>query len=773
MDNPNTNHRKIYTHPHYDHGHVGGDIQPTNRKQYMKEQMNTIKERNTHIPPYYDRCHESRSEVGNRSNNINYNSNSNNSYIGLHTDHAKIYPNTTPTGQRYDPYIGYLYSHGLLDDGSNIKRFETHYLDINSNYRIKNPYVITEDELLLGSSPIKVTKNSNVVTVLHENNDFQIGERITISGATVSQVILRTILDNNDPSFIIPNGCNFMKIYYEHGIPSTYKGSDIKITISGIKGDRGSLNNVTFLGNIPINYINKKHTVIMELSQNDIPDTCDLTSYPSDFLDYSPDSFFVVLPTSMHDLSPNQPYTLYPYNYKISLLTIGTIPINYINAKYPISPDVSQGVHNITSRANNSYTFEVNSISYLDSMGGGSSVYVARVISVNTGHHNPNKYNISLDKVYQNVVKARLISIEFPNSETIINEENNKLYWNNIDDGDTLYQIEVPIGNYTPNELEKVLEDLFFNTKRVNTGEDIGSTYTGNHLVKVDINQMTDEVTFKIFKEFNLVQPIISIIPDISLDPNTNNNIPGTRYELVIQQQGHNLQVGDPILITGSISTFGIPPEAINMEHTVFSVIDTNTYSIQLQRVNLSNSRFDTRGGESVNVFAPDKFRFRFDLQNTMGNLLGFRNAGQSNSITPFNHTISNKDEYEFDINKNIFGEEIVIENNALQLSGDNYVLLVADPLRTITSIGPTKEAFAKILLCDLPGKILFNSHVPTHEYYNDPLHELFELDIAFYKPNGELYDFNGLEHSMTIEITTVGDIPCGTGINPNTGQNH
>jgi len=763
-----TIHRELYTHPHYSHRHVGGDIDPTDRHEYMKEQLRTIKERNTHIPPYYDRCHESKLERGHSKGKTN----SESEIIGTYTDHAKIYPNSTPTGNRYDPYVGYLYDHGLLDDGTNIRRYVKHYIDINSENRITSPIVVTEDDILLETNPIKVNSGSNVVTVQHSGNDFEVGDRITLTGAVVSQIILRTVVDSG-PSFIIPAGCNIMKIYYEHGIPQTYNGTDIQINISGVKGDRGSLNNITFLGSVPINYINRTHVVKLEILESEISESCDLSSYPVDFLEYSPDSLFVILPVSMHDVSPDEPYTLYPYNYKISLLTIGTIPINYINAKYPISPSVSQGFHIIESRTNAGYTFSVNSVSSLDAIGGGSSVYVSKITSLDSGYPNPNSYIISLGRVYQNVVKARLVSIEFPNSETIINSSNNKIYWNNIDDGETLYSISVPNGNYTPSELEETLEDLFFKTPRVNTGDDVGSIYTENHLVKVSIDQKTDIVTFKIFKEFNLVQPIISIIPDISLDPNVNNNAPGTKYELVILQQGHNLKVGDVVLVTGAISTFGIPSEFINMEHKVHTVIDSDTYSIQLPRVNLSNIRLDTRGGEAVNIFTPDKFRLRFDFQDTMGDLLGFRNPGQETSITPFAHEISNKDKYEFDVSTNIFGEEIIIENNAIKLSGDNYVLMKAEPLKTLISTGPVKEAFAKILLCDLPGRVLFNSHVPTHEYYNDPLHEVFELEISFYKPNGELYDFNGLEHSMTIELTTVGDIPCGTGINPNTGKNY
>ena len=68
---------------------------------------------------------------------------------------------------------------------------------------------------------------------------------------------------------------------------------------------------------------------------------------------------------------------------------------------------------------------------------------------------------------------------------------------------------------------------------------------------------------------------------------------------------------------------------------------------------------------------------------------------------------------------------------------------------------------------------VLFNTHISATRYYQDPIHELSQLEIEFYAPNGTLFDFNGLEHSYTLEIVTVNDIPEGTGINANTGKNY
>ena len=98
---------------------------------------------------------------------------------------------------------------------------------------------------------------------------------------------------------------------------------------------------------------------------------------------------------------------------------------------------------------------------------------------------------------------------------------------------------------------------------------------------------------------------------------------------------------------------------------------------------------------------------------------------------------------------------------------------MVAKPIKTYRTIGKIKDAFAKIILCDVPGKVLYNTFVQMNYVFEDPLHELHDLDIAFYTPDGSLFNFNGVDHSYTLEIVTVTDIPEGTGISANTGKNY
>jgi len=763
--------RDLLVSPNYTHRYVGGRIPPINKQSYLRTQMDLIKQSNRKLPP----------NIPTTSSN-KFNQFGNTSMDNRITTRKGVYIKP----DRYDPYNGFLYERGLLDDGTNKRRYKTIYIDINSAFRVKQPFTETEEAILLTLNPLDFKKDSNLIFVQQEGHEFQEGENITLTGVVTKPVILRTFFQPDItgpstakvPSFEIPAGCNFMKIFIKHEIPSDYTGDEIKIQIEGIKGDRGTIETSSFLGNIPTNVINSKFPIKLTLSSSDIDPNCDTSGLPGDFFDFSPNYFFVILPKIMHDPPNEPPFILRDYNYKIISLSLAGIPLNLLNAEFPINQDRRQGFHVIKTVRTNGYFIEVNVNAVIDDNGGGSNVFVSKITSVETGFPNPNSYTIDLGRTLHNLLSARLISMEFPNTEQVVKSEegraNNKIYWNDLDDGDNLYIIEVPPGNYTPSQLSNVLEALFFDTPRINSGTSIGATYTPNHFIQVNIDTATDIVTFRSFKEFILVEPIDLVTPEISQDAALDNNPPETQFVLTIRHPGHGMTAaGERILITGAISHLGIPISALNAEHIVIEVIDDNNFKIQLPRINLSTTREDTKGGVSVTIFIPDIFRFRFDRPDTMGELLGFRNPGDQNSITPFTRVITNKDPYDFDINQNSIGETIEITNNSIRLSGDDYVIMVAKPLETFVSIGPIKSAFAKIILCDTPGNVIFNSFVPTSRFYDDTLHELSQLEISFFSPDGNLFNFNGLDHSFTLELVVVQDIPEGTGVSANTGRNY
>jgi hypothetical protein len=149
---------------------------------------------------------------------------------------------------------------------------------------------------------------------------------------------------------------------------------------------------------------------------------------------------------------------------------------------------------------------------------------------------------------------------------------------------------------------------------------------------------------------------------------------------------------------------------------------------------------------------------------------LGFPNVGETYAVTKYDKTITNKDEYEPDISP-ISVIDTTTPGDSIILSGNNYILMVCDELNVIETFSTIKSAFAKILLIGIPGKVCFNTFVDTPKIFYEPIAELSTLSLSFYSPNGNLYDFNGLDHSFTLAITTLDNLPDNTNINTHTGN--
>lgn len=804
--------------------HVGGTFDPLlqSQEQYVKDQRQVLNNNNYNLPPvnrYNFNSNNSNNNINGSNGNYSsgslyenvmnklsssggccggsslpslslYGSSSSGGEIGHETASHKSDVYLRRDQDRYDQYSGFLFNKGLMSDGHQRRRIRSNFLDINSVYRTKKPSEITEPQILLAENPLEFTNDSSTIFINHPNSGFQINDPITLDGVVSKLSILRTIV-NNSPTFEIPGGCNVMKIKYKHGVPLNYTGNTIKIRLDNIKGDRGTSETASFLGSVQTNIINDVHDLKITLTQSDI--LCDINSLlASDptYLNPSDDYFFITLPVKMQIPSDGSaPYTLTQYNFNLTYESLAGFPLNTLNAKYPIDPDHLSGYHIIKSVNDRGYSIvlpikaSINTGTTSTFLGGGKCVYVARVTSINTGYPDPNKYKISLQDVFHNVIAVRMISSEIPNTEKAVRAQpseraNNKLYWNDVDDGSYLYSIEIPPGNYSPADLAAVIEEQFSKTPRV-TGLSADITYTNKHIIQTSINQNTDEVTFSTFKEFIVNSPIFDVIPKPPLS-SVQDYDPTTIYKLVINHPKHGMSTGgQTVIISGAIDDLGIPASVINGEHVVTSLGDAdgsdpdNKYIITLPRFNLITNRQDTNGGVNVSIFVPDLFSMRFDQPDTLGTVLGFRNAGESIAVTPYNSVISNKDPYQFEQDQNALGQSITITNNSIQLSGENYIIMVANPVKTFRTIGTIKQAFAKIILCDVPGKVLYNTFVPMNYIFDDPIHELYELDIAFYTPDGYLFDFNGVDHSFTLEIITVTDIPEGTGINANTGKNY
>ncbi len=123
----------------------------------------------------------------------------------------------------------------------------------------------------------------------------------------------------------------------------------------------------------------------------------------------------------------------------------------------------------------------------------------------------------------------------------------------------------------------------------------------------------------------------------------------------------------------------------------------------------------------------------------------------------------TNRLEYEENISIYGTGGKMIrkIIKNPYDLNPDNYIYMVIPNLNHIESVqnNSIKGGFAKILLPGESTKTLFSSFVAgTKVFYNNLFNNLTELEVTFITNEGHLFDFNGSEHSFSIEITEIID---------------
>lgn len=673
----------------------------------------------------------------------------------------------------YNPLMYFLKTKGIDPNIRTKVKRDIFYVNIDSAGRKTEPTFTTNSTVNLGNNPLKYNvivlnnQNTGVLTITHPNHNLSVGDRITLTGLEKTTVTISIFTyDINGIQILgveFVSGSSYVKFNINPNMSSTspvtnatiskYIQTDMFVSISGFSG----YPTTTSLGNIPINFLNSTHQIYLLNPTIAVP----AGNYPFT-------SFYIKLPEPFQGTIGTT-----PYNIDITFNHIGGIPINTINAEFPLSQDIIYPYQTITAiRSVNSYDIAVSKIPYYAGSFGGSNIYVSLIKTINTGYPYPNNYSITLGKTIYNAISVRLISSIFPNSAQVFKSSNNKLYWKNQDDGNIIYSVSIPVGNYSPDTLKQTLETQIALIPRSLNLNLAGSntTYLQFNIMQVNIDLATNIVTFYSYKRANVIKPIIKVTPDIL----TDGSDPGTdTFILNIQQTKHSLSVGDSVLFSNFITHLGISDILLNTTHTVYSVIDADTYQIELKHINLfTGTRTSTGGGYATQINTPNKFQLLFNYQDTMGTQLGFRNVGEESSITPFSYQISNNQSYLNELSFDALGNPVDLTNDSVILSGDNYILMSCQELSKMTHIGKANidNVFCKINLSGLPSKLLYDTYVPTPHIYENPI-DITNLTFSFYSPTGELFDFNGLDHSFVLEIVTLNEIPDETENNSNTLQ--
>ena len=218
------------------------------------------------------------------------------------------------------------------------------------------------------------------------------------------------------------------------------------------------------------------------------------------------------------------------------------------------------------------------------------------------------------------------------------------------------------------------------------------------------------------------------------------------------------VEVNDKITIKNADSIGDILSTPINTTHDIYSVNYTEgTYCILLKNiVTININDLEGDGGGNTRIKTRSKSRFLFNYSDTIGNILGFKNVGNKNAITNFNHKTTNFDDY---IYPNIFNEIGKVDNinNMLNLTGLNtYLLMFINDFESIISNSISDNAFSKIVLNGVPGDYLFNTFVNSPLEFQFPINNINELNIKFKYADGTFPDFRNYDHSFTLRLTEL-----------------
>jgi hypothetical protein len=599
-------------------------------------------------------------------------------------------------------------------------------INIDSRHRnLESKNILDTQIYYLTANPIKIVSNNlNETDIIfnHPNHPFSVNDNIVVQGVQAETVVLE-----NSITFIANS--SFARINHKsHGLDFN-SVNNINIEINGFFGNT---NNNTDYNNIPINQINGPQRIYPVMSEVEIN---------------SKDYYYINMGSIIANFSDTYSLSSIVITYK----DINGINLNLINANFPVSIFQLSGFQTINKITDNSYSIRLNinnNIS-VDSCGG-NSIWVAKINDFIEGYINNNFYKISLKKTFYNVTKIKLRSTEFPNTEKLIknipfNKKNNAFYWKLQSDGDKIYSVELSPGNYSIDLLQTNLKKNIETVKRdtltiinKNTSE---YSYYENNKCNIVIEPKTDVFS---------IEFLTTIFIPKALTYKDSKNYTDLTGRLLINHPNHRLIANNIITIINATATDSIPQEVLNNSFVIEKIIDENIYQVKLPKYNISSANIlVTNGGDSMGITFPVKAQLLFDKQDTIGNLIGYRNVGKPYSISNYSYINSNIDPYQYDT----IDEELGYINNSINLSGDNYVLMSSPIFNDSYNTGLIDNIFAKLLLIGNPGSILYNQFIQLGETFSTPIPSFSEWEVSFYDADGDLFNFGNLEHSYTLEI--------------------
>jgi hypothetical protein len=241
----------------------------------------------------------------------------------------------------------------------------------------------------------------------------------------------------------------------------------------------------------------------------------------------------------------------------------------------------------------------------------------------------PSYFKIFLGKTFYNVKTIRLASIEFPNTNAVINTANHHIHWRNKEDitEDTInaitkaypeYIVQLRTGSYVSASLQTEISNKVSLVKRK---DNLGSYHY--FLVSLDID--TDVVTF--------TSLILTQLTNNPLQSSVNTGI------IVVTAPNHGFSNGEYIYIVGAQTLAGIQSSTINTKQKI-TVLNPNTFIFE---VNVNASQTLTGGGNTLKTGKIAPFQLLFgEHSTTVAQNIGYPLENSSELINTYIKSITN-----------------------------------------------------------------------------------------------------------------------------------
>lgn len=212
----------------------------------------------------------------------------------------------------------------------------------------------------------------------------------------------------------------------------------------------------------------------------------------------------------------------------------------------------------------------------------------------------PNNFKTFLNKTFLNVKSIRLASLEFPNTNAVINSLNRNLYWRNQEDINLdftlsnnnkieypVYTNQLRIGSYIASTLQTEITGKL-NVIRRKQGQSNGNSIIGDyHYFVTSLDIETDIVTF-----------ISLILKQLANNPISTTVDSGT---IRVFATSHGYTTNDNIYLVDCKAVAGIEANLLNGFH-IITVINPNVYTFEVN-VKASQTVGDsTKGGGGGNI---------------------------------------------------------------------------------------------------------------------------------------------------------------------------